>query len=106
MMISTRVLQFGSAVVRASLAAGLPLGAHSRRIATEGALFSYGPDLRETGRAGARHVDRILRGAKPADIPVEDRDVLELIVNLKTAETLGLPVPERVLRLQATDVLQ
>jgi ABC-type uncharacterized transport system substrate-binding protein len=56
--------------------------------------------------AGARHVDRILKGARPADIPVENRDVLEFVVNLKTAETLGLMIPEPVLRLQVTDVIQ
>ncbi len=105
-IISPRLLNYSSTILRTALDIGLPLGTHGRsRLATEGALFSYGPNFGGTGQAAARHVDKILRGAKPADIPVENRDLLGLVVNLRTAETLGLTIPQRVL-LQATDVIE
>ena len=71
----------------------------------KGALFSYAPDLAPMGRPAARYVDRILRGAKPADLPVQAPDSLELVVNLKTAQALGLTVPQTALS-QATLIIQ
>jgi putative ABC transport system substrate-binding protein len=58
-----------------------------------GGLMSYGPSLSESFRRAADLVDKILRGAKPADIPVEQPTRFELVVNLATARTLGLTVP-------------
>ncbi len=105
-IISPRLLNYSSTILRTALDIGLPLGGHGRRrLVSEGALFSYGPNPDENGRAAARHVDKILRGAKPADIPVENRDILELVVNLRTAETLGLTI-SRELLLDATEVIQ
>jgi putative ABC transport system substrate-binding protein len=56
-------------------------------------LFTYGPNLRELYRSLARYVDRILRGTKPADLPVEQPAKFEFVVNAKTAKALGLPIP-------------
>jgi putative ABC transport system substrate-binding protein len=68
-------------------------------------LASYGPSVSANVRASARYVAQILRGAKPADLPVEQSDRFELVVNRKTASALGLTIPASVL-LQATDVIE
>ena len=62
-----------------------------------GGLASYGPDLYETGRLAARLVDKILKGTKPGDIPVEVNNKIEFAINLKTAKALGLTIPSEVL---------
>ena len=59
--------------------------------------MSYSPSTRGLGRQAARLVDRILKGAKPADVPVEQPTTFELIVNLKTATALGLTIPQSAL---------
>ena len=70
-----------------------------------GGLFSYGPSVTANVRASARYVTKILRGAKPADLPVQLSDRFELVVNLRTARELGLTIPQSVL-LQATEVIE
>ena len=62
-----------------------------------GCLMSYGPGYTTEGKDGARYVDKILKGAKPADIPVEQPMKFELLINLKTAKQIGVTVPETVL---------
>ena len=62
-----------------------------------GALFSYGIDLAPLGRAGARHVDSILRGTSPADLPVEEFPEIEFAINLKTADRLGIKLPQEII---------
>jgi len=76
---------------------GLPAIYHDQRFVEVGGLLSYGPDDRERFRRVAVLVDKILRGAKPADIPVEQPTKYHLAINLKTAKTLGLTIPPGLL---------
>jgi putative tryptophan/tyrosine transport system substrate-binding protein len=76
-----------------------------RQLPEAGGLLSYGANLREMFRRVAEILDRILKGAKPSDIPVERPTKFELAINLKTAKTLGLTIPESLL-LRADEVIQ
>jgi putative ABC transport system substrate-binding protein len=82
----------------------LPAIAASRRDAVAGIMMTYGPDYIEIFRNAATYVDKILKGAKPGDLPIEQSSKYELIINLKTAEALGLSISQ-TLRYQATDVI-
>jgi putative tryptophan/tyrosine transport system substrate-binding protein len=84
---------------------GLPLMLEPRDQALGGALLTYGPDQLAMWRRVAHYIDRILKGAKPADLPVEQPMRFDLVINLKTAQVLGLTIPHYVL-LQATEVIQ
>ncbi len=83
----------------------LPAMYDQRLFTDAGGLVSYGPNIREQVRRAAYYVDRILRGTSPADLPVEQPREFEFVINLKTAQALGLTIPQHVL-LQATEVIQ
>jgi putative ABC transport system substrate-binding protein len=76
-----------------------------REFAAEGGLMAYGPNLPALNRRAAYYVDRILNGTSPAELPVEQPREFDFAINLKTAQALGLTIPNHVL-LQATEVIQ
>jgi putative ABC transport system substrate-binding protein len=82
----------------------LPAMYEHRDFADAGGLLSYGPDILFLNRRLAAYVDKILKGAKPADLPVEQPTKFELVINLKTAKALGLTIPQTIL-LQAAQVI-
>jgi putative ABC transport system substrate-binding protein len=96
---------FASLILRLAFDRWLPVPIQGRNWVGQGALFSYAPDYIAIGRDAAKYVDRILRGTKPADLPVEQASRLEFIINLKTAKALGLTIPPAVLA-RADEVIQ
>jgi putative ABC transport system substrate-binding protein len=75
----------------------LPMAVHTKGWVEKGGLFSYGHDPSSVGRDAASYVDKILKGTKPADLPVEQPTKFELVINLKTANQIGLTIPANVL---------
>ena len=77
--------------------ARLPSMCWARLAVAAGCLMSYGPNVPDMYRQAATYVDKILKGAKPADLPVEQPTKFELVINLKTAKALSLTIPPGVL---------
>jgi putative ABC transport system substrate-binding protein len=92
-------------VADAALRNRLPTVSAFREFTKDGGLLSYGPNFPDVYRRGAAYVDRILKGAKPADLPVELPSKYDLVVNVKTAKALGLVIPPSIL-VRADDVIQ
>jgi len=92
-------------IVRIAAHHRLPAVYANRTHVVSGGLISYGVDEVEQFRQGAQYVDRILKGEKPADLPVQAPTKYELVINLRTAKALGLTVPETLLA-RADEVIE
>jgi ABC-type uncharacterized transport system substrate-binding protein len=104
----TKVLAIGwmgHLIVEFAAQRRLPAMYATREFVNIGGLISYGVDFHDLFRRAAGYVDRILRGAKPADLPVEQPTKFTLVINLKTAKALGLDVPDKMLAL-ADEVIE
>jgi ABC-type uncharacterized transport system substrate-binding protein len=97
--------QFRSDIIAFALRQRLPTVYTWRTYPEAGGLLSYGPSLPELHSRAAAYVDRILKGTKPADLPVEQPTKFELVINLTTAQALGLTIPPTLL-IQATEVIR
>jgi putative ABC transport system substrate-binding protein len=91
-------------IILAAARNNLPAVYSFAAFARDGGLLSYGPDLVDTFRRAASYVDRILRGEKPGDLPVQFPAKIEMVLNLKTAKALGLAVPPSII-LRADEVI-
>ena len=94
-----------SIIAKLAIARRLPLSAYSRETLEAGALMSYGPDYNQLCRRAAVFVDKILKGAKPSELPVEQPTKFEFLINLKIAKALGISVPAGLLA-RADEVIE
>jgi putative ABC transport system substrate-binding protein len=92
-------------IILAAAQNNVPAVSHFSAFARDGGLLSYGADQVDTWRRAATYVDRILRGAKPTELPVQFPTKFEMVVNLKTAKALGLTIPETLMA-TADEVIQ
>jgi putative ABC transport system substrate-binding protein len=99
------LLNYRGQIAEMALRNRLPAAANQRELAQAGFLLTYGADIRDLYRRAAAFVDKIFRGAKPADLPVEQPTKYELVINLKTAKALGIDVPPSVLA-RADEVIE
>ena len=104
-VVDTLITANRTRIAAAALAARLPTIYDFREHVVLGGLMSYGPTSRTCSGAPPTIVDKILRGTKPAEIPVEQPTKFELVINLKTAKALGLKIPERC-SLRADEVIE
>jgi putative tryptophan/tyrosine transport system substrate-binding protein len=101
----SRLIPSADQIVELSLKHGLPAMYPYRRFAEAGGLMSYGVSNLSNARRGVSYVDKILKGAKPADLPVEQPTRFDFVINLKTAKALGLTIPQSLL-LRADEIIQ
>jgi putative ABC transport system substrate-binding protein len=94
-----------SRIIELATARRIPIVASVREYAEAGALLAYAPSFPDMSRRSAAYVDRILKGAKPGDLPVEEPTAFDLVVNLRAARALGVAVP-RPLLLRANHVIE
>jgi putative ABC transport system substrate-binding protein len=99
------VIEHGKKIAELALAAGLPTAFQRRENVEVGGLFSYGGNITDQFRFAAQYVDRILKGAKPAELPVEQPTQFDLVINMETAKKLGLNIPSGVLGI-ANELIQ
>jgi putative ABC transport system substrate-binding protein len=92
-------------IAELALAARLPTVSWTGEFAKEGGLIGYGPDVFAIARRAATYVDKILKGARPADLPIEQPDKFDFVLNLRTAQALRLDIPRSVM-LRASDVIR
>lgn len=99
LLVMSDAIYFGARLRLAELAArhGVPASYDNKQIVAAGGLMSYGPDTNDMLRRAASYVDKILKGANPADLPIEQPTRFELVINMKTAKALGLTVPQTLL---------
>ncbi len=97
--------KFSSLILRLASERRIPLASHWKGWVEQGALFSYSGNLQSAAGDAARYVDRILKGARPTDLPVQQMSRFELVINLKTAKALGLTIPQSVV-IRADQVIQ
>lgn len=102
---SPQTVHYRERMVRFAIGHRLPLISEGRDFAEAGALLTYGPSIVDMFRRGAGYVDKILKGAKPGDLPIEQPTKFELVVNLKTAKALGITIPQSIL-LRADEVIR
>jgi putative ABC transport system substrate-binding protein len=89
--------KFTALVLRLTTERRIPVAVHSAGWVEKGGLFSYSHNVRAVGRDAATYVDKILKGAKPADLPVQEPSHFEFIISLKAAKQIGLTIPPNVL---------
>jgi putative tryptophan/tyrosine transport system substrate-binding protein len=99
------IYQHRAPIILAAARSNVPAVYYLPDFVKDGGLLSYGPDFVDNWRRAATYVDRILRGAKPAELPVQLPTKFEMAVNLKTAKALGLTVPQSIL-LRADEVIE
>ena len=98
-------ISMGGRIVALAATSRLPAMYNWKPYVEAGGLMAYGPSFTDMGRRSTTYVDKILKGAKPADLPVEQPTKFEFVINLKTAQALGLTIPPALL-FQADEVIQ
>ena len=99
------IIEHSRRIAELAQSARLPTAFQRRENVDAGGLFSYGADINNEFRQVAFYVDRILKGEKPAELPVQQPTKFELVINLKTAKALGLTVP-LIMQMTADDVIE